>query len=108
MDLDSAAFDAKSYYEQLITASSLSALLKRENDLLTEIRQLDGDRQSLVYNHHHELIAASDTIAAMKTRAEGLDADLDLLKAAFSEISRLGAKVSIEEQPQHADDSSHS
>ncbi|KIK42067.1 hypothetical protein CY34DRAFT_805355 [Suillus luteus UH-Slu-Lm8-n1] len=106
MDLDSAAFDAKSYYEQLITASSLSALLKRENDLLTEIRQLDGDRQSLVYNHHHELIAASDTIAAMKTRAEGLDADLDLLKAAFSEISRLGAKVSVEEQP--ADDSSHS
>ncbi|KAG1905019.1 Vps51/Vps67-domain-containing protein [Suillus fuscotomentosus] len=108
MDLDSAAFDAKSYYEQLITASSLSALLKRENDLLTEIRQLDGDRQSLVYNHHHELIAASDTIAAMKTRAEGLDADLDLLKAAFSEISRLGAKVSIEEQPQHADGNSDS
>ncbi|KAG1798158.1 uncharacterized protein HD556DRAFT_1353463 [Suillus plorans] len=86
MDLDSAAFDAKSYYEQLITASSLSALLKRENDLLT----------------------GSDTIAAMKTRAEGLDADLDLLKAAFSEISRLGAKVSIEEQPQHADGNSDS
>lgn len=44
----------------------------------------------------------------MKTRAEGLDADLDLLKAAFSEISRLGAKVSIEEQPQHADGNSDS
>ncbi|KAG1744009.1 Vps51/Vps67-domain-containing protein [Suillus paluster] len=99
MDLDSTTFDAKSYYEQLITTSSLSALLKRENDLLTEIRQLDGERQSLVYNHHHELIAASDTIAAMKTRAEGLDADLDLLKAAFSEISRLGAKVSVEKHP---------
>ncbi|KAG0698507.1 Vps51/Vps67-domain-containing protein [Suillus ampliporus] len=99
MDLDSTDFDAKSYYEQLITTSSLPALLKRENDLLTEIRQLDGERQSLVYNHHHELIAASDTIAAMKTRAEGLDVDLDLLKAAFSEISRLGAKVSVEKHP---------
>jgi hypothetical protein len=30
-----------------------------------EIRQLDSERQSLVYNHHHELIAASDTIAAV-------------------------------------------
>jgi hypothetical protein len=30
-----------------------------------EIRQLDSDRQSLVYNHHHELIAASDTISAV-------------------------------------------
>jgi vacuolar protein sorting-associated protein 51 len=86
---DSTAFDAKAYYEQLITTSSLPALLKRENDLLsgtsmfkseldrsvlaednrnnfyTEIRQLDSERQSLVYNHHHELVAASDTIAAV-------------------------------------------
>jgi vacuolar protein sorting-associated protein 51 len=30
-----------------------------------EIRQLGSERQSLVYNHHHELIAASDTIAAV-------------------------------------------
>jgi hypothetical protein len=33
----------------------------------------------------------------MKTRAEGLDVDLDLLRAAFSEISRLTAEVSVEQ-----------
>ncbi|KAG6862523.1 hypothetical protein C0995_000071 [Termitomyces sp. Mi166 len=96
MNLDSTAFDAKSYYEQLITTSSLPNLLKRENELLSEIRELDSERQSLVYNHHHELIAASDTIAAMKTRAESLDADLDLLKVAFSEISRISSEVAVE------------
>lgn len=32
----------------------------------------------------------------MKARAENLDADMDLLKAAFSEISRLSAEVVIE------------
>jgi vacuolar protein sorting-associated protein 51 len=32
--VDSTAFDAKTYYEQLITTSSLPTLLKRENDLL--------------------------------------------------------------------------
>ena len=79
---DSPAFDAKTYYDQLITTSSLPALLKRENELLAggllpscggeilrvreEIRQLDSERQSLVYGHHHELIAASDTIAAVR------------------------------------------
>ncbi|KAJ7126847.1 Vps51/Vps67-domain-containing protein [Mycena epipterygia] len=99
MNLDSPAFDPKTYYEQLITTSSLPALLKRENDLLVEIRELDSERQSLVYNHHHELIAASDTIAAMKTRAESLDADLDLLRMAFSEISRLSTEVAVEETP---------
>ncbi|KII85192.1 hypothetical protein PLICRDRAFT_178934 [Plicaturopsis crispa FD-325 SS-3] len=106
MDLDSPAFDARSYYEQLITTSTLPTLLKRENELSHEIRQLDSDRQSLVYNHHHELIAASDTIAAMKTRAESLDGELDLLKAAFSEISRLGAEVAIEQssEPRRRED----
>ncbi|KAF8514544.1 Vps51/Vps67-domain-containing protein, partial [Hysterangium stoloniferum] len=93
MDIDSPAFNAKAYYEQLITTSSLPVLLKKENELLTEIRELDSERQSLVYNHHHELIAASDTINAMKARAESLDADLEKLKAAFSEISRLSAQV---------------
>lgn len=97
MDLDSPAFEAKAYYEQLITTSSLTTLLKKENELLADMRQLDSERQSLVYNHHHELIAATDTISAMKTRAESLDADLDLLKVAFSEISRLSAEVAIEQ-----------
>ncbi|KAF8740963.1 hypothetical protein AX14_006440 [Amanita brunnescens Koide BX004] len=97
MNLDSPAFDARSYYEQLITTSSLPHLLKRENELLVEIRQLDSERQSLVYNHHHELIAASDTIAAIKDRAESLEVDLDSLKAAFSEISRLSSEIAIEE-----------
>lgn len=32
----------------------------------------------------------------MKTRAESLDGDLDLLRAAFSEISRLTAEVSAD------------
>jgi vacuolar protein sorting-associated protein 51 len=35
----------------------------------------------------------------MKARAESLDADLDLLKAAFSEISRLANEVAIEDEP---------
>jgi hypothetical protein len=34
----------------------------------------------------------------MKSRAESLDTDLDLLREAFSEISRLGAEVAIEQQ----------
>jgi hypothetical protein len=39
-------------------------------NFIAEIRQLDSDRQSLVYNHHHELIAASDTIGAVSQVAQ--------------------------------------
>ncbi|KAH7097338.1 Vps51/Vps67-domain-containing protein [Auriculariales sp. MPI-PUGE-AT-0066] len=96
MNLDSPAFDARVYYDQLITTSPLIALLKRDNELSSEIRQLESERQSLVYNHHHELIAASDTIGAMRTRADSLDADLDKLRSAFDEISRLSAECTPE------------
>jgi len=33
--IDSPSFDAKAYYDQLITTSSLPNLLKRENDLVS-------------------------------------------------------------------------
>ncbi|KAI0280816.1 Vps51/Vps67-domain-containing protein [Russula aff. rugulosa BPL654] len=99
LDLDSPVFDSKAYYGQLITTASLTTLLKKENELLTEMRQLDSERQALVYNHHHELIDATDTISAMKERTETLDRDLERLKAAFSEISRLSAQVAIEGSP---------
>ncbi|KAH9829314.1 vesicular transporter [Rhodofomes roseus] len=95
MDLDLSAFDVKALYEQLIMTSSLPTLLKRENDLLSEIRQLDSAHQSLVYNHHHELIAASDTVAAMTSRADHLDVDLDLLRAAFTEILCLSTENTV-------------
>ncbi|KAJ3758245.1 Vps51/Vps67-domain-containing protein [Lentinula raphanica] len=98
MNMDSPSFDAKAYYSQLITTANLSTLLKKENELIGEIRLLDSERQNLVYNHHHELIAASDTIGAMKSQAESLDADLDLLKAAFSEISRLSSELASVDQ----------
>lgn len=37
---DSASFDAKAYYEQLITTTSLTGLLKRENELSTGLSPL--------------------------------------------------------------------
>jgi len=96
LDIDSPAFDARGYYSQLVAVSSLPALLKRNNDLAEEVRQLETDRQALVYHHHHDLVDASDTIRAMKSRAENVDSELDKLKDAFSEISRIGAKLTVE------------
>jgi hypothetical protein len=62
LDADSDNFDAQLAFQALLQSKSLSQLLKQESDLLTEIRELDGERQSLVYNHHHELVSATETI----------------------------------------------
>lgn len=62
LDADSSDFDAAKALKVLSQSASLAQLMSRESELLVEIRELDGERQSLVYNHHHELVAASETI----------------------------------------------
>ncbi|GAA5907920.1 COG1/VPS51 family protein [Sporobolomyces salmoneus] len=94
LDLDSPdTFNASQYLNNLTTTASLPDLLRRETELVNEIRELDGERQSLVYNHHHELIQASDTIRKMKSRAEALDTSLDSLKTSFERISQLSTSL---------------
>ncbi len=47
-------------------------------DQYAEVRQLETDRQALVYNHHHELVAASDTIRAVRFGVPGSKRPFDL------------------------------
>lgn len=79
----------------LLRSNSLSVLLGKESELIVQIRELDGERQSLVYNHHHELVAASDTIRNMKVRSESLDPSLDLLKSSFETMSNLASHLEV-------------
>ena len=108
-----ASFNPDAYFNSLAARASLPDLLRKENELIngpsprpcsaharpltafiaSEIRELDGERQSLVYNHHSELIDASETIKKMKSRALALDASLDSLKTSFQSISQLSTSL---------------
>ncbi|TKY88297.1 hypothetical protein EX895_002649 [Sporisorium graminicola] len=79
----------------LLSSNSLSVLLSKESELIVQIRELDGERQSLVYNHHHELVAASDTIRNMKLKSESLDPSLDSLKTSFETMSNLASNLEV-------------
>lgn len=82
-DMDSVLFNHQVWFERLIqdsttstssgsttssgsastgSSGSLDLILSNANQIVSEIRELDGERQSLVYNHHHELVDASVTI----------------------------------------------
>lgn len=79
----------------LLRSNSLSVLLSKESELIVQIRELDGERQSLVYNHHHELVAASDTIRNMKIKSESLDPCLESLKSSFESMSNLSSHLEV-------------
>lgn len=92
----------------MLNTSTLAQLLKASTELSKSISDLEGERQSLVYNHHHELIDASVTISKMKVRAESLDSTLEQLKAGLSRCSELnnGLKLPIDDAGSTADDTS--
>ena len=47
---------------KLLEREGLEGVLKVENELVGEIRGLDGDRKALVYDNYSKLISATDTI----------------------------------------------
>jgi hypothetical protein len=60
--LDRDGFDAGTYVRKLLEREGLEGVLKVENELVGEIRGLDGDRKALVYDNYSKLISATDTI----------------------------------------------
>ncbi|EPQ30889.1 uncharacterized protein PFL1_01786 [Pseudozyma flocculosa PF-1] len=98
-DPDNPAFSKDAALAALLRTGSLSQLLAKESTLITEIRELDGERQSLVYNHHHQLVAASDTIRNMKQKSESLDPSLDALRESFSRIAQLETNLETLRSP---------
>lgn len=66
LDPDASCFQVDSAFHNLLQTKSLGQLIREESSLLTEIRELDGERQSLVYNHHHELVSASETMKRVR------------------------------------------
>lgn len=83
----------------LLTTSTLPQLLRASTTISGSIADLESERQSLVYNHHHELIDASITISKMKVRAESLETTLEQLKASLSRCAELESSLKAVQSP---------
>ena len=64
--LDEPSFAADKYVTELLKTASLQDLLKTEGALVSEVRNLDGERKALVYDNYSKLIKAVGTIAEMQ------------------------------------------
>ena len=64
--LDEPDFDADSYIQNLLKTSDLRTVLRAEGTLISEIKNLDGERKALVYDNYSRLITATQTIGNMR------------------------------------------
>ncbi|POV98299.1 hypothetical protein PSHT_14087, partial [Puccinia striiformis] len=76
LSIDSPYFDVDAYFNQLVGNSSLKSLLSTANELMSEIKDLDRQRQSL-----------------MKSSSQKLDGTLSQLQDSLSVISQLSTSL---------------
>lgn len=53
----------------MLQTTNLNDLLKKDDQLIKEIKELDVNMQMLVYQNYNKFISATDTIRKMKVRA---------------------------------------
>jgi vacuolar protein sorting-associated protein 51 len=96
--LDEANFDAETYIQELLKSSSLRTVLKAEGSLVSEIKNLDGERKALVYDNYSKLITATQTIGTMRRRMDeaggGSLRSIGMLGPAVDAVARSAAELS--------------
>jgi vacuolar protein sorting-associated protein 51 len=96
--LDEENFDADVYIEDLLKTSNLRTILKAEGSLVSEIKNLDGERKALVYDNYSKLITATQTIGTMRKSmdeaGEGSLRSISMLGPAVDGVANSAAELS--------------
>ncbi|KAF1839688.1 hypothetical protein BDW02DRAFT_539101 [Decorospora gaudefroyi] len=100
-ELDAADFNADAFVETLLARESLKGVLKVEADLVSQIRNLDSDRKSLVYDNYSKLLSATSTIRRMRGNMDPLAPTTHTLGPAIAHIAETAATLSSSLQDNH-------
>ncbi|NXM68842.1 VPS51 protein, partial [Serilophus lunatus] len=100
-DINGPHFDPEVFMAKVRSECPLGQLLAREAALGREIRALDSDMQTLLYENYNKFISATDTIRKMKVDFRHMEAEMDDLAANMAAISASSARVSAALQDRH-------
>ncbi|XP_032388593.1 vacuolar protein sorting-associated protein 51 homolog [Etheostoma spectabile] len=101
-DINGAHFDPELFLNKLRRECSLAELMDQETCMVKQIRSLDSDMQTLVYENYNKFISATDTIRKMKNDFKKMEDEMDCLSANMSAITEFSACISGTLQDQHA------
>ncbi|KAI8097624.1 Vps51/Vps67-domain-containing protein [Halteromyces radiatus] len=99
LDIDDSGFDSLKYFAKLVKEQPLSGLVKNDNILVGEMREIDGDMKTLVYENYSKFISATDTIHKMKSNVESMESEMGRLNDNVNSISQQCAKINQALEP---------
>ncbi|XP_032497914.1 vacuolar protein sorting-associated protein 51 homolog isoform X2 [Phocoena sinus] len=100
-DLNGAHFDPEVYLDKLRRECPLAQLMDSETDMVRQIRALDSDMQTLVYENYNKFISATDTIRKMKNDFRKMEDEMDRLATNMAVITDFSARISTTLQDRH-------
>nr|VZI03369.1 unnamed protein product [Spirometra erinaceieuropaei] len=92
-NIDSSSFDRQAYFTKLLQQCDLNDLMTKEIEVTEQMRALDSEMQTLVYDNYNKFIVATDTIKMMKTDFKFIEDEMNSLAEAMVEISQLSASI---------------
>ncbi|XP_061608692.1 vacuolar protein sorting-associated protein 51 homolog isoform X2 [Phyllopteryx taeniolatus] len=101
-DINGPHFDPEDYLNKLRRECSLAELMDQETCMVKQIRSLDSDMQTLVYENYNKFISATDTIRKMKNDFKKMEDEMDCLSANMAAITDFSARISGTLEDQHA------
>ncbi|CAG5877346.1 unnamed protein product [Menidia menidia] len=100
-DINGPHFDPEHYLNKLRRECSLAELMDQETCMVKQIRALDSDMQTLVYENYNKFISATDTIRKMKNDFKKMEDEMDCLTTNMEAITDFSARISGTLQDQH-------
>ncbi|OMJ19406.1 Vacuolar protein sorting-associated protein 51-like protein [Smittium culicis] len=95
LNINTKSYDWKKYTDKILREKNIPGLLIQANTLDSEIRKLDSDMKSLVYENYSKFIKATDTLNEMRSCAENMEKQMELLSNKFGKISKDGKEIDI-------------
>ncbi|CAM9459336.1 unnamed protein product [Ectocarpus sp. 8 AP-2014] len=92
-DVESTYFEAKRYVAGLLKNDKVETLLRKDDEMVREVKKLDSDMQMLVYENYNKFISATDTIRKMAQNVEGMETEMSDLKSSMERIAESSATV---------------
>nr|CAH8870000.1 unnamed protein product [Trichobilharzia regenti] len=93
LNIDSSSFDIQMYLDKSFKTKDLSDLMSEEKALSEQIRSLDSDMQTLVYDNYSKFINATDTIRMMKSNFSYVRAEMNSLLQNIDSIVSLSEVI---------------
>ncbi|XP_065071080.1 vacuolar protein sorting-associated protein 51 homolog [Rhopilema esculentum] len=93
-DINGAHFQYQSYLEKLFKEKALPELMDKETEIVKQIKSLDSDMQTLVYENYNKFISATDTIKKMKNDFHKMEDEMRKLDSTLSKVMEFSDDVS--------------